>query len=117
MAGDSAAALAAGLADGDVALLENVRFEPAETSKDDAERGPSWRTGSPPSPSCTSGDGFGALHRKHASVYDVPRGCRTSAAGDLVLAEVAVLRAAHRRRRSGPTWSCSAAPSPRTSSA
>ncbi len=38
VAGESAAAIAAGLSDGDVALLENVRFEPAETSKDDAQR-------------------------------------------------------------------------------
>ena len=38
VAGESAAATVAGLADGDVAVLENVRFEPAETSKDDAAR-------------------------------------------------------------------------------
>jgi phosphoglycerate kinase len=90
VAGESAAALAAGLADGDVALLENVRFEPAETSKDDAERGElAGRLAA--LAQLYVGDGFGALHRKHASVYDVPA-LLPSAAGDLVLAEVAVLR-------------------------
>jgi phosphoglycerate kinase len=88
--GESAAALAAGLADGDVALLENVRFEPAETSKDDAERGElAGRLAA--LAQLYVGDGFGALHRKHASVFDVPA-LLPSAAGDLVLAEVAVLR-------------------------
>jgi phosphoglycerate kinase len=90
VAGESAAALAAGLADGDVALLENVRFEPAETSKDDAERG-ELAARLAALARLYVGDGFGALHRKHASVYDVP-GLLPSAAGDLVLAEVAVLR-------------------------
>jgi phosphoglycerate kinase len=90
VAGESAAALAAGLADGQVALLENVRFEPAETSKDEAERaGLAARLAA--LAQLYVGDGFGALHRKHASVYDVPR-LLPSAAGDLVLAEVAVLR-------------------------
>jgi phosphoglycerate kinase len=90
VAGESAAALAAGLADGDVALLENVRFEPAETSKDDAERGElAGRLAA--LAQLYVGDGFGALHRKHASVFDVPA-LLPSAAGDLVLAEVAVLR-------------------------
>jgi phosphoglycerate kinase len=90
VAGESAAALAAGLADGGVALLENVRFEPAETSKDDAERG-ELAARLAALAQLYVGDGFGALHRKHASVYDVPR-LLPSAAGDLVLAEVAVLR-------------------------
>jgi phosphoglycerate kinase len=90
VAGPSAAALAAGLADGDVALLENVRFEPAETSKDDAERGElAGRLAA--LAQLYVGDGFGALHRKHASVFDVPA-LLPSAAGDLVLAEIAVLR-------------------------
>jgi phosphoglycerate kinase len=88
--GDAAAGLAAGLADGDVGLVENVRFEPAETSKDDAERaGLAGRLAG--LASCYVGDGFGALHRKHASVYDVP-GLLPHAAGELVLAEIAVLR-------------------------
>jgi phosphoglycerate kinase len=90
VAGESAAALAAGLADGDVALLENVRFEPAETSRDDGERG-ELAARLAALARLYVGDGFGALHRKHASVYDVPA-LLPSAAGDLVLAEVAVLR-------------------------
>jgi phosphoglycerate kinase len=90
VAGESAAALAAGLADGGVALLENVRFEPAETSKDDAERG-ELAARLAALAQLYVGDGFGALHRKHASVFDVPA-LLPSAAGDLVLAEVAVLR-------------------------
>jgi phosphoglycerate kinase len=90
VAGESAAAVAAGLADGQVALLENVRFEPAETSKDDAVRGElAGRLAA--LASLYVGDGFGALHRKHASVYDVPA-LLPSAAGDLVLAEISVLR-------------------------
>ncbi len=89
VAGDSARAVAAGLADGDVALLENVRFEPAETSKDDAVRaGLAARLAA--LAQVYVGDGFGALHRKHASVYDLP-GLLPHAAGELVTAEVGVL--------------------------
>jgi phosphoglycerate kinase len=93
VAGASAAAVAAGLADGGVAMAENVRFEPAETSKDDAERaGLARRMAELAGPDGRYvGDGFGALHRKHASVYDLPA-LLPHAAGDLVLAEVAVLR-------------------------
>jgi len=93
VAGESATAVAAGLADGEVALLENVRFEPAETSKDDAERaGLARRLAALAGPGGRYvGDGFGALHRKHASVYDLPA-LLPHAAGRLVLAEVAVLR-------------------------
>jgi phosphoglycerate kinase len=90
VAGESAAGIAAGLADGEVALLENVRFEPAETSKDDARRA-ELAARLAGLAQLYVGDGFGALHRKHASVYDVPA-LLPSAAGDLVLAEVAVLR-------------------------
>ena len=90
VAGPSARQVAGGLADGDVALLENVRFEPAETSKDDAERGAFAqrlaRLGE-----LYVDDAFGAVHRKHASVYDLP-GLLPHAAGDLVIDEVAVLR-------------------------
>jgi phosphoglycerate kinase len=90
VAGESAAATAAGLDDGDVALLENVRFEPAETSKDDAERTAlAGRLAA--LASRYVGDGFGAMHRRHASVYDVPR-LLPHAAGQLVLAELSVLR-------------------------
>ena len=90
LVGQSAAATVAGLADGDVALLENVRFEPAETSKDDAERSvlasAIARLGD-----LYVGDGFGVVHRKQASVYDLPA-LLPHAAGDLITAEVAVLR-------------------------
>ncbi|HUZ26269.1 MAG TPA: phosphoglycerate kinase [Streptosporangiaceae bacterium] len=90
VAGESAAAVAASLSGGDVALLENVRFEPAETSKDDATRAElAGRLAA--LAQLYVGDGFGALHRKHASVYDVPA-LLPAAAGDLVLAELAVLR-------------------------
>ena len=89
VAGDSARAIAAGLADGDVAMLENIRFEPAETSKDDGVRAElSGRLAA--LADLYVGDGFGALHRRHASVYDVPE-LLPHAAGDLVQAEVAVL--------------------------
>src|SRR6266581_3076536 len=90
VAGPSAAEAAAGLADGQVALLENVRFEPGETSKDDAERGELARRLAGLA-QLYVGDGFGAVHRKHASVYDVP-GLLPHAAGDLIMAELAVLR-------------------------
>ncbi len=90
VAGDSARAVAAGLADGDVALLENIRFEPAETSKDDAARAELAERLAALA-EVYVGDGFGALHRKHASVYDLPA-LLPHAAGELVLAEVAVLR-------------------------
>ncbi|MGO8886138.1 MAG: phosphoglycerate kinase [Streptosporangiaceae bacterium] len=90
VAGESAAALAAGLRDGQAGLLQNVRFEPTETSKDDAKRG-ELAARLAALAQLYVGDGFGALHRKHASVYDVP-GLLPHAAGKLVLAEVAVLQ-------------------------
>ena len=90
LVGPSATATVAGLADGDVALLENVRFEPAETSKDDVERtvlaSAIARLGD-----LYVGDGFGVVHRKQASVYDLPA-LLPNAAGDLITAEVSVLR-------------------------
>jgi phosphoglycerate kinase len=90
VAGGSAAAAVAGLSGGGVALLENVRFEPAETSKDDAER--ALLAGRLAElADAYVGDGFGAMHRRHASVYDVPR-LLPHAAGQLVLAEISVLR-------------------------
>src|SRR5215470_15638444 len=90
LVGPSAQATVAGLADGDVALLENVRFEPAETSQDDSERaGLAARLAG--FGDVYVGDGFGAVHRKHASVYDLPL-LLPHAAGDLVAAEVSVLR-------------------------
>lgn len=74
----------------DVALLENVRFDARETSKDDAERG-SFADELASLADCYVDDAFGAVHRKHASVYDVALRL-PHAAGGLVLREVAVLR-------------------------
>jgi phosphoglycerate kinase len=88
--GESAASTVAGLADGDVALLENLRFNPGETSKDDAERG-AFAAQLAELGDAVVSDGFGVVHRKQASVYDVVR-LLPHAAGDLVLAEVAVLQ-------------------------
>jgi phosphoglycerate kinase len=90
VAGESARIIAETMDSSEVALLENVRFEPAETSKDDAVRG-ELAARLAALADVYVGDGFGAMHRKHASVYDVPR-LLPHAAGQLVLAEVAVLR-------------------------
>ena len=68
--GESAAAVVAGLGDGDVALLENLRFNKGETSKDDAERG-AFAAQLAAFADVYVDDAFGAVHRKHASVYDV----------------------------------------------
>lgn len=92
--GSDALARAEGLTDGDVLLLENVRFDPRETSKDESEReslakafvelvGPDGAFVS---------DGFGVVHRKQASVYDVAK-LLPHYAGELVAAEVKVLSA------------------------
>jgi phosphoglycerate kinase len=91
-AGDGAAATVDTLADGAVALLENVRFEPGETSKDDAEREAfAHRLAAlVGSRGAYVDDAFGAVHRKHASVYDVAR-CLPAYAGDLLLGELRVL--------------------------
>ena len=91
-AGDGAAAAVGKLADGGVVLLENVRFEPGETSKEDAEREAfaDRLAALVGSSGAYVDDAFGAVHRKHASVYDVAR--RLPAyAGDLLLAELRVL--------------------------
>jgi len=88
--GDGARATVEGLADGGVALLENVRFDPRETSKDDAERAALAREYAALADAFVS-DGFGVVHRKQASVYDVAREL-PAYAGGLVLAEVDVLR-------------------------
>jgi phosphoglycerate kinase len=90
VADESAATIAATMGVGEVALLENVRFEPAETSKDDDVRG-ELAARLAALADVYVGDGFGAMHRKHASVYDTPR-LLPHAAGQLVVAEVAVLR-------------------------
>lgn len=88
--GTSAQEVVEALQDGQVALLENLRFEPGEESKDDAERA-AFAAKLAAFADVYVGDGFGAVHRKHASVYDVP-GLLPHAAGRLVLAEVEVLR-------------------------
>jgi phosphoglycerate kinase len=94
--GSDALARAEGLTDGDVLMLENVRFDPRETSKDDAERlalakslaelvaGPDGSGGAFVS------DGFGVVHRKQASVYDVAT-LLPHYAGTLVATEIKVL--------------------------
>ena len=94
--GTDALARAEGLTDGDVLLLENIRFDPRETSKDAAQRlalakalvelvdSPGGRLGAFVS------DGFGVVHRKQASVYDVAT-LLPHYAGTLVAAEVKVL--------------------------
>ena len=90
LVGPSAAATVAALADGEVALLENVRFEPAETSKNDEERAV-LAAQLAALGDLYVGDGFGVVHRKQASVYDLPA-LLPNAAGDLITAEVSVLR-------------------------
>ncbi|MGY1693870.1 MULTISPECIES: phosphoglycerate kinase [unclassified Geodermatophilus] len=89
VAGDDARARAAALGDGDVLLLENVRFEAAETSKDDAERG-GLADRLAALADVYVDDAFGAVHRRHASVYDVAQRL-PHAAGRLVAAERDVL--------------------------
>jgi phosphoglycerate kinase len=88
--GQSAKATVAGLADGDVAVLENLRFDARETSKDDDQRAAFADELASLADAYVS-DGFGVVHRKQASVYDVPQRL-PHAAGGLVLAEVEVLR-------------------------
>jgi phosphoglycerate kinase len=85
--GESARRTVAALQDGDVALLENLRFEAAETSKDDAQRLALAEQLAALADLFVS-DGFGVVHRKQASVYDVAR-LLPHAAGALVLAEAA----------------------------
>ena len=88
--GEAAAAAVAGLADGQIVLLENLRFNPGETSKDDAERG-TFADALAALADLYVGDGFGAVHRKHASVYDLPARL-PHAAGRLIATEVGVLK-------------------------
>jgi phosphoglycerate kinase len=93
--GESARLLASELRDGELLLLENVRFNPGETSKDDAERHSfakclAFLTGGEDDGGAFVEDAFGAVHRKHASVYDVAK-VLTPYCGDLVRDELAVL--------------------------
>nr|WP_218907540.1 phosphoglycerate kinase [Micromonospora jinlongensis] len=87
--GDSARSTVADLADGQVALLENLRFNAGETSKDEAERA-AFADQLAAFGDAYVDDAFGAVHRKHASVFDVPARL-PHVAGRLVLREVEVL--------------------------
>jgi phosphoglycerate kinase len=94
--GPSARSMVDGLAEGGVALLENVRFDGRETSKDQAERAAlavefAALVNVGGAPGAFVSDGFGVVHRKQASVYDVAK-LLPHYAGSLVLAEVEVLR-------------------------
>jgi phosphoglycerate kinase len=89
VAGDDARALADALGDGAVLLLENVRFEAAETAKDDAERAELADRFAALADVYVD-DAFGAVHRKHASVFDVAQRL-PRAAGRLVARELEVL--------------------------
>ncbi len=88
--GDSARAVVDGLRDGQVAVLENVRFNEGETSKDDAVRG-AFADQLAALADVFVSDGFGVVHRKQASVYDVAQRL-PHAMGGLVAAEIDVLR-------------------------
>ncbi len=90
--GESAQATVAALGDGDIALLENIRFDARETSKDEAVRGELADELAALADAFVS-DGFGVVHRKQASVYDIALRL-PHAAGNLVLAEVSALRKA-----------------------
>jgi len=89
VAGDDARQKVAALRDGDVVLLENVRFEAAETSKDDAARGELADRFAALADVFVD-DAFGAVHRKHASVFDVAERL-PHYAGHLVARELDVL--------------------------
>ena len=88
--GDSARETVGGLEDGDVAVLENVRFNAGETSKDDAERGEFADRLAELADAFVS-DGFGVVHRKQASVYDVAQRL-PHAMGGLVATELGVMK-------------------------
>lgn len=88
--GDDTTATIAQLPEGSVALLENVRYNKAETSKEDAER-EAFATQLAELADIFVSDGFGVVHRKQASVYDVAAKL-PGAAGDLVKTEVDVLK-------------------------
>ncbi len=87
--GPAARQAVAALRSGGIVLLENLRFSAAETSKDDAERG-AFAGRLAELADLYVGDGFGVLHRRHASVYDVPLRL-PHAAGYLVVAETSAL--------------------------
>ncbi|MGW5335031.1 phosphoglycerate kinase [Streptomyces bauhiniae] len=88
--GPAAHAAVDGLEPGQVAVVENLRFNPGETSKDDTERG-EFADRLAALADVYVGDGFGAVHRKHASVYDLPARL-PHYAGYLIAREVGVLK-------------------------
>ncbi|WP_285681417.1 phosphoglycerate kinase [Actinoplanes sp. NBRC 103695] len=88
--GPAASAAVDALLDGQVLLLENLRFNAGETSKDDAARG-EFAAQLAAFGDAYVDDAFGAVHRKHASVYDVPA-LLPHYAGGLVLRELEVLK-------------------------
>ena len=87
--GDSAISTMRALEDGHIAVLENLRFNEAETSKDEAVRA-TFAAALAAEADAFVSDGFGVVHRKQASVYDLAK-LLPSAAGQLIEAEVAVL--------------------------
>ena len=87
--GAGAEAAVAGLNDGDVALLENLRFNPGETSKDEGERS-AFAAKLAAFGDVFVSDGFGVVHRKQASVYELAQAL-PSAAGFLIATELDVL--------------------------
>ena len=90
LTGESIAQTAKALIPGQILLLENIRFAAAETSKDEAER-LAFAEQLAELADVYVGDGFGAVHRKHASVFDLPK-LLPHSAGLLVAAEVEVLK-------------------------
>ena len=88
--GPEVTAAANSLIPGEILLLENIRFSAAETSKEESERA-AFASELAQLADAYVGDGFGAVHRKHASVYDLPK-LLPNAAGYLVSAEVEVLK-------------------------
>ena len=88
--GPKLTAAAAALQPGQILLLENIRFNAAETSKEESER-TVFAAELAELADVYVGDGFGAVHRKHASVFDLPK-LLPHAAGTLVAAEVEVLK-------------------------
>ena len=88
--GAAVTAAAESLKAGEILLLENIRFSAAETSKEESERA-AFAQELAQLADFYVGDGFGAVHRKHASVFDLPK-LLPHAAGKLVAAEVEVLK-------------------------
>jgi phosphoglycerate kinase len=88
--GSEAHDVVGGLQAGQVAVLENLRFNAGETSKDDAERA-EFAARLAALADVYVGDGFGAVHRRHASVFDLPK-LLPAYAGHLIATEVGVLR-------------------------